>query len=131
MAKKKGESSPPQLFRPEDVELLARQLREAADNLSAAAAKLEQHGIKSAYFQLANLQNTLMGKVLAYARDANGLADDEVRAKRLGTESERTKNVNRYRAGIASGAPGYTRAKSVGAASSKAKPAPTVRGSKK
>ena len=50
-----------------------------------------------------------MGKVLAYARDANGLADDEVRAKKLGTESERTKNVNRYRAGMAAGAPGYAR----------------------
>ncbi len=123
MAKKKGEPSPPQLFSPEDVELLANQLREAADNLSAAAAKLEEQDIPAAYFQLSNLQNTLMGKVLAYARDANGLADDEVRAKHLGIESERTKNVNRYRAGVASGAPGYTRPKAVAKSAPKAKPA--------
>jgi hypothetical protein len=111
MAKKKGETSPPQQFTPDDVESLANQLREAADNLSAAAVKLEQHGIPFAYFQLSNLQNTLMGKVLSYARDANGLADDEVRAKKLGTDSERTKNVKRYHAGVASGAPGYSRTK--------------------
>ena len=48
MAKKKGEPSPPQLFRPEDVELMANQLRQAADNLSAAAVKLEENEIPHA-----------------------------------------------------------------------------------
>jgi hypothetical protein len=123
MAKKKGERSPPQLFKPDDVEFLANQLRDAADNLSLAAVKLQQHGIAAAYFQLSNLQNTLMGKVLAYARDANGLADDEVHAKRLGIESERTKNVNRYRAGVAAGAPGYARPTAKAKPTPKAKPA--------
>ena len=107
MAKKNGEKSPSRQFNAEDVEEMAAQLREAADNLSAAAALLNAHDIPGAYFHLSNLQNTLINKVLVYARDAKGLAEDEVRAKLSGSISERTKNVQRYQEGVATAAPGY------------------------
>lgn len=107
MAKKNGEKTPSRQFNAAEVEAMASQLREAADNLSAAAALLQQHEIPGAYFHLSNLQNTLINKVLVYARDAKGLAEDEVRAKQSGTISERTKNVQRYQEGVANSAPGY------------------------
>ncbi len=107
MAKKNGEKTPSRQFNAAEIEAMASQLREAADNLSAAAALLEKHAIPGAYFHLSNLQNTLINKVLVYARDAKGLADDEVRAKQSGTISERTKNVLRYQEGVATSAPGY------------------------
>lgn len=107
MAKKNGEKSPSRQFNAADVEAMSAQLREAADNLSAAAALLNSHDIPGAYFHLSNLQNTLINKVLVYARDAKGLAEDEVRAKLSGTMSERTKNVLRYQEGVATAAPGY------------------------
>lgn len=107
MAKKNGEKTPPPQFNAAEVESMAAQLREAADNLSAAAALLAGHGIPGAYFHLSNLQNTLINKVLVYARDAKGLAEDEVRAKQTGSMSERTKNVLRYQEGVATAAPGY------------------------
>jgi len=107
MAKKKGEKTPSRQFNAAEVEAMASQLREAADNLSAAAALLNLHEIPGAFFHLSNLQNTLINKVLVYARDAKGLAEDEVRAKLSGTMSERTKNVLRYQEGVATAAPGY------------------------
>lgn len=107
MAKKNGEATPARQFNAAEVEAMSSQLREAADNLSAAAALLAAHEIPGAYFHLANLQNTLINKVLVYARDAKGLAEDEVRAKQTGTVSERTKNVLRYQTGVATAAPGY------------------------
>ena len=107
MAKKNGEKTPSRQFNAAEVETMSSQLREAADNLSAAAAMLNTHNIPGAYFHLSNLQNTLINKVLVYARDARGLAEDEVRAKQSGTVSERTKNVQRYQEGVATAAPGY------------------------
>lgn len=107
MAKKNGEKTPSRQFNAAEVEAMSSQLREAADNLSAAAALLNSHDIPGAYFHLSNLQNTLISKVLVYARDAKGLAEDEVRAHLAGTVSERTKNVLRYQEGVAAEAPGY------------------------
>ena len=107
MAKKKGEKAPSRQFNSAEVEAMASQLREAAGNLSAAAALLDSQKIPGAFFHLSNLQNTLINKVLVYARDAKGLAEDEVRAKLSGTVSDRTKNVLRYQEGVATAAPGY------------------------
>ncbi|MDB5339946.1 MAG: hypothetical protein JWN70_5565 [Planctomycetaceae bacterium] len=125
MAKKNGEKTPSRQFDAAEVEAMSSQLREAADNLSAAAALLDEHEIPGAYFHLSNLQNTLISKVLVYARDAKGLAEDEVRAKQAGTVSERTKNVLRYQEGVATEAPGYLPRPRTAPAPAKKKAAPS------